>query len=384
MKLKFIYVLALVGVITSCQEADKKVQLENLKKQAAELNQQITKLEAEIAAGDTSLANEKYTTVTVAPVAMQSFKNFITVQGRVDANQNISLSSEMPGLVTKINVSPGQEVSAGQILAEIDNTTLVQGIAELQNGLDFATNLYNKQKNLWDQKIGTEVQYLSAKNQKESLEKKMATMQSQLDMTRIKSPINGTVDAVDIKIGQMAAPGFPAIRVVNLSNLKVKGDVAESYASLVKKGSQVNIIFPDMRDTIHTQISYVSKVINAMTRSFTVEIDLENGALYHPNMIALLQIVDYVNEKAIVVPISTIQESDNNQIIYVANGNKVEKRIVKAGKNSNGFVEIVSGLNVGDMLITSGYQELNEGELIKSQPMELPYNSSSAAAKVGL
>lgn len=366
MRFRFIYVLVIVGVITSCQEDDKKAKLETLKKQFVELDQQITQLEAEIAAADTSRSNKKITHVTVTPLAMQSFKNFITVQGKVDADQNISLSAEMPGIITKINVSSGQEVSVGQVLAEIDNTTIIQGIAELQNGLDFATNLYNKQKNLWDQKIGTEVQYLNAKNQKESLEKKMITMQSQLDMTRIKSPINGTIDAVDIKIGQMVMPGLPAIRVVNLSNLKVKGDVAESYASIVKKGSLVNIIFPDMHDTIHTQISYVAKVINAMTRSFTVEINLENNSLYHPNMIALLQIVDYVNDKAIVVPISTIQESDNNKVIYIANGNKVEKRIVKVGKNNNGFAEILTGLNVGDTLITSGYQELNEGELIKA------------------
>ncbi len=365
MKIKFIYVLAIVTVIASCGKSDKKTELENLKKQAADIKQQIEKLETELASSDTSQKEVKSTYVTVATLKLQPFKNYVTIQGKVDADQNVSVSAEMGGMITRINVVAGQEVSVGQTLAELDNSTLVQGIEELKTGLEFATNLYNKQKNLWDQKIGTEVQYLGAKNQKESLEKKMATMQAQLDLTRIKSPISGTVDAVDIKVGQMVMPGLPAIRVVNFSNLKVKGDVAESYANIVKSGTDVNIVFPDMHDTIHTQINYAAKVINAMTRSFTVEINLDNKTTYHPNMIALMQIVDYSNDNAIVVPITTIQESDNTKIVYVANGNKVEKKIVVVGKNYNGSAEITSGLKAGDVLITGGFQDLNDGETIK-------------------
>lgn len=357
--------LTLMVAITACQQPDKQAQLAELKKKATELNQEISKLEAEIAASDTNHVNEKFTNVTVEPLKVQPFKNYITVQGKVDADQNVSVSAEMAGMVTKIYVKPGQEVSTGQILAELDNATFVQGIAELQNALDFATNLYNKQKNLWDQKIGTEVQYLSAKNQKESLEKKMATLQSQLDMTRIKSPINGTVDAVDIKIGQMVMPGLPAIRVVNFSNLKVKAEVAESYANTVKQGNTVDIILPDMQDTLHTKISYAAQVINPMTRSFTVEINLDKSNSYHPNMIAVLQIVNYEKDSTIVVPVSTIQESENGKMVYIADGNKVAKKIVQVGKSYNGYAEIVNGLKKGDLLISSGYQELNEGEKIK-------------------
>jgi multidrug efflux pump subunit AcrA (membrane-fusion protein) len=166
------YSIVILGLISSCSQPDKQAQLEELKKKVTEINQEITTLETEIAASDTSQRDLKFTNVTVMPLKPQPFKNYITIQGKVDADQNVSISAEMPGMITKICVKPGQEVSTGQILAEIDNSTIVQGVAELQNALEFATNLYNKQKNLWDQKIGTEIQFLSAKNQKESLEKK--------------------------------------------------------------------------------------------------------------------------------------------------------------------------------------------------------------------
>jgi len=211
-----------------------KADLDKLKKERDALNVKITALETELEKTD-STEMQKIRKVEIVPIALTTFKDYIEIQGKIDADENVSLSPEMGGMVTKINVKVGDEVSKGQVLAETDNKVLVQGIAELQNGLDLATTMYNKQKSLWDQKIGTEVQYLGAKNQKESLEKKMQTMQQQLDMSRLKSPINGTVDAVDIKVGQMAAPGFQAIRVVNFDNLKVKGEVSEGFAASVHK-----------------------------------------------------------------------------------------------------------------------------------------------------
>jgi RND family efflux transporter MFP subunit len=352
-------------MVSACEQPDIKTQLEELKKQAAELNQQMAKLEAEIAATDSSDGNIKSTQVTVSSLMPQTFTNYITVQGKVDAEENVSISAEMAGMLSKIYVQPGQEVVKGQILAELDNSTFVKGIAELQTALEFATEMYNKQKGLWDQKIGTEVQYLSAKNQKESLEKKMASLQSQFDLAKIQSPINGTVDAVDVKIGQMIMPGLPAIRVVNFSNLKVKAEVAESYAASVKKGSPVNLIFPDLQDTVKTEISYAAKVINPMSRSFMVEINLTTDKIDHPNMLAVLQISNYTNDSAIIVPVNTVQESNDRKMIALAQGNKVSKKEIKTGKSYNGYIEVLSGLKRGDVLITGGYQDLNEGETIK-------------------
>jgi RND family efflux transporter MFP subunit len=232
MKNKFIYI-ALTVFIVACSAPDKKAELEKLRTQRSELEATITALEEEIAKTDTT-NNEKLVQVTVMPLEPKIFKTYIEVQGRVDADENVSLSTEMPGTITKINVKVGQEVSKGQVLAETDTRALNQQMADLQSSLDLAKQVYDKQKSLWDQKIGTEIQFLQAKNTKESLELKMAAMNEQVRMSKIISPINGTVDNVNLKIGQAVAPGMPAIGVINFSNLKVKADVAESYTSRVK------------------------------------------------------------------------------------------------------------------------------------------------------
>jgi membrane fusion protein (multidrug efflux system) len=344
---------------------DKKAQLETLKGQIADLKTKADKLEAEIAATDTTKRDEKVKTVSVTAVAAQPFTSYIEVQGKVDADENVTLSPEMGGVVTKVNVKAGDEVSKGQILLELDSKLIQQGMAELQTGLDMSTTMYNKQKSLWDQKIGTEVQYISAKSQKEGLERKMATMQQQLDMSRVKSPINGTVDEVYLKLGQMAAPGFPAVRVVNFANLKVKAEVPESYASRVKKGNPAVVLFPDINDSVSAEVSFSAKVIGALNRTFNVEVALDNKKDYHPNMIAVLKIVDYSNKNSIVVPEGTLQHTEEGYYVYIDNAGKAKKVRVTIGHEYSGKAEITSGLKEGDKLVTIGYQDLNEGESLK-------------------
>ena len=356
--------------ITACgggpkQSTDSRVKkLDSLKKEMATLQGSIVKLEEEIAKDDTT-KKEKVKSVELQTLSAQIFNNYIDVQGKVDADENVSLSSEMPGTVSKVMVKVGDAVTSGQVLAELDSKALQQGLAELQNGLDLSKTIFEKQKSLWDQKIGTEIQYLQAKNQKESLEKKLASMQEQIKMSKIISPINGIVDAVDLKVGQAIAPGVPAIRVVNMNSLKVKAEVAESYASKVKTGNDVVIIFPDMHDTVKTKIAYSAKVISQLNRTFTVTVNLDNTKDFHPNQIAILKIVDYSNSKAFVVPVGTIQHAQEGDFIFIADGAKVKKVKVKVGKTYNGKAEILENLKEGDKLITKGFQELNEGETIK-------------------
>lgn len=356
---------ALITLIAACSppEGDKKAELESLKKQQAELQAKITKLEAEIAKTDTAKA--KTSIVAVEPVTLTPFRNEIEIQGKVDADENVTLSAEMGGTVTKINVKVGDEVRKGQVLAETDNQTIMQGMQELQTQLDLATTLYQKQKNLWDQKIGTEMQYLQAKTQKEALERRMATMREQLDMSRIKSPIDGTVDEVDIKVGQMTAPGMPAIRVVNFEHMKVVGEVPEAYAGRVKRDNEVTVIFPDANDTIKTKVAFAARVINPLNRTFRVEVLLDDKKTYSPNMITILKISDYVNEKAIVVPVSIIQKTEAGDFVFVAKDGKAVRKKVTYQRVYNGRAEVTSGLTVDDKLIISGYQDLDEGELLK-------------------
>lgn len=343
---------------------DKKAELDNLKKQEAEIKSKITALEIELSKSDSTGLNG--IAVSVLTLTPETFKNYIEVQGRIDAEENVSVSSEMPGTVTKINVKVGDEVNKGDVLAETDARTISQSIADLQVNYELVTQIFDKQKNLWEQKIGTEVQYLQAKANKESMEKKMTMLQQQLSMSKIISPISGTIDAVDVKLGQMVAPGMPAIRVINFSNLKVKADVAETYASKIKKGSDVLVYFPDMADSIMAKVNFVSRAINQTTRTFLVEVLLDNKSEYHPNMVARLNINDYKSaEPAIVIPVRTIQKDENNaSFVFVAENGVAQKRLITLGKEYSGKAEVKSGLKENELLVTLGYDVINEGDAI--------------------
>ncbi len=358
-------VSSLALIMIACNSGtDKKTELENLKKEEAELKSKIAVLEAEL--NEVKDAIPSGISVVIVSLKPEIFKNYIDVQGRVDADENIGVSTEMPGTITKINVSVGDNVNKGDVLAETDARMIYQSIADLQVNTDMINLIYEKQKNLWAQKIGTEVQLLQAKTNKESMEKKMALLQQQLNMTKIISPINGTVDAVDVKIGQLVAPGMPAIHVINFSNLKVKAEVAESYASKIKKGTEVIVRFPDTKDSVITKVNFVSRAINNNTRSFSVEVVLDGTKEYHPNMIAKLNINDYQSTlPVIVISVKSIQKDETNaSFVYVAEGNIAKKRIVILGKEYNGKAEITSGLKEGDNLITAGYDVINDGDVI--------------------
>lgn len=363
---KIILISTLAISMIACNKGgdDKKAELEKLKKQELELKAKIVTLEASMNEAKDTVPSG--IAISVQALKPEIFKNYIDIQGRVDADENVSVSSEIPGTIVKINVKVGDEVSKGQVLAETDARTISQSIADLQVNTDLVNQIYDKQKNLWEQKIGTEVQFLQAKTNKESMEKKMAALQQQLNMTKIVSPISGTIDAVDTKVGMLAAPGMPSIRVINFSNLKVKADVAESYASKIKKGSEVIVRFPDMQDSVLAKVNYVARAINPSTRSFTVEVLLDNQKEYHPNMVARLNINDYQsNIPVIIIPVKTILKDETNaSFVYVADGKKAKKQIISLGKEYNGKVEIVSGLKEGDLLVTAGYDVVNEGDEI--------------------
>lgn len=359
-----IILFVMVAFLSACGTSDKKAELEKLKKQKAEIETKITAIEEALAKSDTT-TTEKLVDVIAMPLQPQIFKTYIEVQGRIDADENVALSSEMPGTVTKINVKIGDEVTKGQVLAETDSRVLYQQIADLQTNLDLAKQVYEKQKNLWEQKIGTEIQYLQSKTTKESLENKMATMQEQVRMSKIISPINGTVDGVNIKVGQAVAPGLGAITVINFSNLKIKADVAESYASRVKTGNDVQILFPDMHDSITAKLHYASRAINNLTRTFGVEVLLDNSKEYHPNMVAKLKINDYQSATPkLVVPIKFIQKGANESFVLISENGIVVKKIITTSHEYNGLSEVSEGLKEGDLLITEGYDLINEGDKI--------------------
>jgi RND family efflux transporter MFP subunit len=370
MNKSIIFLLLVVLAVACGKPADKKAELAKLKKEYGELSAKIKALETELQLSDTTKVS-KVTVVSVTEAKASEFSHFLEVQGKVDGEDNIAVSAQMPGAITSVFVKEGDQVRKGQVLAQIDNSIIQQQISSTKQQLDFATNLFLKQKALWDQQIGSEVQYLTAKKNKENLEKAIATLNDQLEMTRIKSPINGSVEEVNLKVGQMASPGLPAVRVVNFSSVKVVAEIAEAYAPKVKPGNKVIVFFPDFNIEVGSQIRFTSKYINPINRTFLSEVRLGPSKVeYRANMMAVVRINDYYNPSAFSVPITLIRDSQSGKFVYIAteeNGKLVARRlIVTVGSTYNGLAEITSGIKAGDKIITTGFNSLIDGELIQA------------------
>jgi membrane fusion protein, multidrug efflux system len=376
MKNILILLLAASFVISCASEAEKAAaekkekeeELAEMRKEAAELQTKISKLDQEINPVDSADLAKKQVAVTV--MQPQPFEHYIEVQARVDGDENVAVAPEAPGTVMRINVEPGDKVSKGTILAELDAAATQKQVELAQNQVDFLNTLFQKQKSLWDQKVGSEVQYLTAKNNYESAVKNLATLREQLSMSKIKSPISGTVDAVDIKVGQTIMAGMPSIRVVNMSNLKVKAEVAEAFVSKVKTGNEVKIVFPDINHEVRTKLTYSGKVIDNLNRTFNVEAALSpKEANLHPNMVAILKIVDYKAPSAFSVPVNLIQTNGSESYLFVLEPKGktfvAKKKVVKTGQSYNGTIEIKEGLKQGDKVITTGYQDLLDNDDVK-------------------
>jgi RND family efflux transporter MFP subunit len=360
-------VTALTLLISSCSNPDKQAHLDELKTQKTALEAEIAALEAELGTSSTT-ASGKITDVLVDSIRTASFTHYIDVQGVVEASEAVDLRPAMAGIVTKINVKEGDNVQKGQVLAETDNEIYVRQLNSLEPQLQLASELYDRQSRLWAQQIGSEVQLLQAKTQKEALEKQMRTLEEQIDMTRIKSPISGTVDYVGLKMGQLAAANFiePAFRIVNLNSLKVVANMSESAAPLVRSGNTVKLQFPDLGEETESKITFTSRTIDPITRTFAAHASLANNAAYRPNMVVVMRIVDYENPSAIAVPINLIQSGLNESFVYVAttreDGKRIAaRRVVSAGKSYGSVMEITGGLLEGDLLITTGYSQLTDG-----------------------
>ena len=220
-----------------------------------------------------------------------TFKHFIEVQGKITTSQNLTISPKTQGEILKINVVKGQAVTKGTVLANIEVVSLQKAKDELQTGLAFVTEMYEKQRLLWDQKIGSEIQYLQAKNNKESLEQKLASLNVQIAMGSVKAPINGTIDEIYPKLGELIAPGMPMFRLVGKGDYKITTDISESYASKVKEGNAAEITFPDLKKTVTSYVKVVGDEVNALNRTFNVELAMPNASSFtKANMIAYIKI----------------------------------------------------------------------------------------------
>jgi RND family efflux transporter MFP subunit len=364
--------LTLTLLMTACGGGEKKLgkkeQLAELRKQQTKIAGEIAVLEKEVAATDTTKIVEKARTVTFAEAKTQTFNHFIELPGAIIADDEVFVNAKVPGSLTRVHIKVGDKVSVGDVVAEIDDAILQNNLAEIQKRWELVNDVFQKQESLWKQNIGAEIQYLTAKNNKEALEKTMSTLQETREMYKIKAAISGVVDEVVMKIGQTAAPGLPLAKIVNLSRLKVKADVPESYAGKVRAGNSVTIHFPDLNKDLSGSIKYVGNAVNPMNRTFKVEVPVSSIAGLLPNMLSIIKVTDYSNSKAFIVPINLLQKSDAGDFVLVAEktGEKwyAKRTMVKVGHLYKDQAEVLSGLKTGAQLIVTGYQDLNDGDLI--------------------
>ena len=367
-KCKYLALLGMGLILAACGPRSEEAQLARLERQREELTVKIEKLKQEIAqkAGPAQ-KSERVMNVKIARVEKGFFRHFIQVQGMIESDNNVLVAPQSSGIVKQVQVSVGSEVSRGQLLAELDGSILESSIAEVENGLKLAKTIFERQQRLWDKNIGSEIEFLQAKNNKESLEKRLATLEEQFKLTKIFAPLSGTVDEILIKEGEMAAAGMGAIRVVQLSNLKIVVDLSEVYISRIHKGDPVHVSIPVIEKEFDLSVDAVSQVIDPDDRTFQVEIKIpKSEAGIKPNMLAVLTINDYTNPEALVVPLNIVQETGQEQFIFVAEQQSVDwiarRRSVKTGESYDDRVEILSGLQAGEQVVTFGYQNLADGQ----------------------
>ncbi len=367
---KIIYYSLVIVLFVSCGGgSDKKAELSKLKGERDKLNTQISQLESSI--NPTGKTNEKAVSVNVTDAVESVFNHYIKVQGTVDADQNIAVSPQVGGVVTAVYVNEGTVVKKGQVMAVQDDQVMKQSVEEVKTQLDLSNNIFTKQSALWDKKIGSEVQYLQAKTNKESLEQRLKTLKEQLKMYKIISPISGTVESVPLRVGQMASPGTPnsTIRVINMSVAKITADVSEAYTAYIHDGNTALVNLPDFDKDIETKLNFTGRYIDPTNRTFKIECKISTKDIpLRANMIAYIKIMDYSNNKAFSLPVNNVQNDQNGKFVYIASqkGNKwiAEKRRIKTGKDYDGIIEILEGLKAGEKIISSGYQDLNDGEKV--------------------
>lgn len=384
--------LMLTLVLAACNQSgkdspkglsEKKSALEKLKKEQADRDAEIKKLEEDIAKLDPDAERStKIKLVAVAPVTTRDFKHFIDLQGKVDA-ENISFITPrgMPGQVKAIYVKEGQRVRKGQLLLKLDDAIVrqqvqaaTQQLEGIKTQLGFARNIYQRQQNLWDKGIGTEVQLITAKTNVEGLENQLTAAreqvkvaQEQLNTTNVYSDVDGIADQVHVKVGE-TFNGMNQIKIVNNSQLKVATNVPENYVARIHSGSPVEVYIPDVNKTLNTTISLISQSIDPTTRGFIAEARIPTDPVLKPNQSAVIKIMDYAAPNAVVIPVNVVQADESGKYVYVVEtaGNKqvAKKKSIVIGEVYEEWVEVKSGLNAGEQLITEAYQNLYEGQLV--------------------
>ena len=374
---QILLILLSVSFFTSCKISDDKMRVK-LNRKIDRSQEKIDKHERKIAGFEQRMARldndspvqadsngVKYVTTTTS--MRGDFQKFIDIQGAVTSKENIMISSNSGGVLMSVPITEGQYVTVGQTLAVVNSDVLQSNIKEVESALQLATAVYDRQKRLWlEQQIGTELQYLEAKNNVENLESRLATLQVQLGDATVRTSISGVVDEVYALKGQMVGPGTVIARVVNLTNVQVEAEVPESFIGSFKKGDKVEVYFQSLGMTRTARIKAIGQVINPGNRTFKVEVDLPNSdRMLKPNLLATLKLKDYESEDVVMVPTRLIQDGAQGKFLYGLEDNKVVKHWLQIGESYAGTSEVLDGLNGDEVLVDLGFREVLEGEEVR-------------------
>ena len=377
MKLLQTYLLLLgICMITySCEstlgEEGKREKIEGLKVQLEEINNEIIALEKDLQlSGVEDELSPSRTLVTAFSLETSKFHHETEIRASVASRKNVVLTAESMGKIESIYVSEGQTVEKGQLLVTLNSQVVQNSIEEIKTQLKLATVLFEKQANLWNQNIGTEIQYLQAKSNRESLDRRLKTLKSQLRMSTIYAPFDGVVDKIVAKVGEFSQPGLPMVRLINPESNYLKADISESLLGKFLVGDTVQIHFPNQNQNQSSVISSLGQVINDQNRTFELEVVMpELAFLVRPNQVVVLRLVDYSNDDAMVVPTKLIQTDNKGSFIYVLEGKAFDKKASKAyvntGYSFDDQTEIVSGLSEQQMIVDKGYRALTQGTLVE-------------------
>ncbi len=385
MKTILIYPLLLLTLCFGCQPTDlspveqKRKDLKEKKKEFNTLKGEIATLESEILELDPPKEKPRKLVTTKVLVA-QDFERFAEVQGSVVSDDIVFATSETGGRLTNVTPSEGEFVTRGQVVASVDMEGITKQKAEIESALELSRDVFNRQKRLWDQKIGTEVQFLQAKNAVDRLEKSMETLNFQMTKSSVFAPISGVVEKVFLKTGEMSAPGSPILQILNTSKIKVKVDVPERYLKSVKRGQVVKVEFPAIEVEKNAKISRIAPTINPGNRTFEVVINLNNpSGLLKPNLLASVFFKDFEKKNVVLVPLEIIQqEISGGSYVYIKtegqNGAVSKKVMVETGESDKGDVIITEGLKGGEELILNGALGLGDEELIMVEDSKISTN----------
>ncbi len=362
-------------LVVSCGQKDNNQTVDQLiaAKNNKELQARKATIQADLAKIEAALATlnvrKEEALVSVATLKDTVFNHYLDIQGSVETKENILIQPEMPGTLVALNVKAGQRVSKGQLLARVDDGGSSQQVASLETQYQLAKTTFERQKNLWSQKIGSEIQYLQAQTQMLSLQRSVAQAKAMLSKTEIRAPFSGTIDEVFVERGQVVSAGPQGLmRIVNLNNMFVSTSIPESYIGKLKVGTQVDVFLTSLNKNYKGKVRQIGNFINPNNRSFGIEVSIPNPEnLLRPNQVAKLKVIDYTVKNAIVVPSNVIQEDGKgNQFVFVATNSDgktatAKKAMVTIGKSSDNVTEILSGLSANDIIVIEGVNTISEG-----------------------